>query len=232
MVGFADLLTSFILGLLTPLTAVCVLPLYPGFLAYLSAQFSTKQTSKVEQPRNRIAIFGLIVVAGVILFMLLLGLIFTTLLKVSLTKVIGIVSPIAFGILVIISLLLIFNVDIGKYLPKLRTPTTKAKNPWLNALIFGFFFGAIVIPFNPLFIAALFTKTIAGTNFIANMLNFLVFGIGIGAPLLVFSILSTTASSSIINWLTKQRRNINLVTGVIMLAISLYYLIFVFKIFG
>ena len=33
--------STFLLGLLTPLTAVCVLPLYPGFLSFLSRKLST-----------------------------------------------------------------------------------------------------------------------------------------------------------------------------------------------
>ncbi len=219
----ADLGTAFVLGLLTPLGAVCVLPLYPGFLVYLSSQLSGK-----EPGRLTIFLFGIIITAGVIIFMILLGIIFTTILEVSLTNVISIVSPIAFGILLIISLLLIFNVDVGRFLPKAHTPLTK--NPWASAFTFGFFFGAIVVPCNPLFIAVLFTRTASAIGFLENILQFLFFGIGIGFPLLVFAAISTTATDAIINFLTKQRRLINLIVGIIMLGISIYYLFFVFKI--
>lgn len=218
-----ELGAAFVLGLLTPLGAVCVLPLYPGFLAYLASQVSGK-----EAGRKTIILFGLIITAGVIIFMMLLGLIFTTILEVSLTNIIGIVSPIAFGILLAISFLLIFNVDIGRFLPKGRSPVTK--NPWVSAFMFGFFFGAIVVPCNPLFIAALFTRTISTIGFAENILRFLFFGIGIGFPLLVFAAISSAATDTIINFLTKRRRIINLVVGIIMLGISIYYLFFVFRI--
>ncbi len=213
---------AFILGLLTPLTAVCVLPLYPGFLAYLSSKLSESEDKKAP------LILGLLVTSGVLLFMLLLGLIFTTLLQVSLTKVIGIVSPIAFTILAIISILLIFDIDIGRFIPKVQTP--RAKSPVLSALLFGFFFGAIVIPCNPLFIAALFARTLASVNFAANMLSFLLFGLGLALPLLAFSLISSTVSTSIIGFLTKHKRIINMVAGIIMFIISIYYLFFVFKV--
>ena len=216
---------AFVLGLLTPLGAVCVLPLYPGFLVYLSNQLSTKMGSK-----RTIVLLGLIITGGVILFMLLLGLIFTTVLEVSLTNVIGVVSPIAFGILFVISLLLIFNVDVGRFLPRVHSPVTR--NPWLSAVTFGFFFGAIVVPCNPLFIAVLFTRTASVTGFLENILRFLAFGFGIGFPLLVFAIISTTATDAIINFLTRYKRIINLIAGLIMLVISAYYLLFVFKIFS
>ena len=221
----SELGAAFILGLLTPLGAVCVLPLYPGFLVYLTSQLSGK-----EPGRTTIIFFGIIITAGVILFMVILGLIFTTVLQVSLTNVISIVSPIAFGILLVISLLLVFNVDVGRLLPKAHAPMTR--NPWLSAFFFGFFFGAIVVPCNPLFIAALFSRTISTAGFLENIMRFLFFGIGIGFPLLVLAALSATATDTIINFLTRHRRIINLIAGLIMLGISLYYLILVFRIFG
>jgi len=222
--SFADFFSSFVLGLLTPLTAVCVLPLYPGFLAYLANKLGEKAEKKL------LFFFGLVVVLGVMVFMFLLGLIFTTILESSLTSVIGIISPIAFGILGIISLLLIFNYDLGKFFPQVHAPVLK--NPLFSAFVFGFFFGAIVIPCNPLFIAALFTKAISSMGFLENMANFLAFGVGIGFPLLVFAAMSYAWSTAIINFVVGQKRKINLIAGLIMLVISVYYLIFVFRVFG
>jgi cytochrome c-type biogenesis protein len=217
--------TAFVLGLLTPLTAACVLPLYPGFLAYLSNQLSGKEDKRT------LALFGFVITFGVILFMFLLGLLFTTILQVSLTRVIGVVSPIAFVILFVISILLIFNVDIGGILPKAKTPIG-IKNPWVNSFSFGFFFGAIVVPCNPAFIAVLFTRTISKLSFIENLASFVFFGVGMGAPLMAFSLISTAKSTAIIAYLTEYRRGINLIAGLFMLIISLYYLVCVFSVFG
>lgn len=227
MVSFlANFFTSFVLGLLTPLTALCVLPLYPGFLVFLSSKLEEKSKKKV-----RPLVLGLVVTAGVLLFMILLGLIFTTVFQVSLTQVIFIISPIAFILLGIIALLLIFNVDIGRFFPKVHAPIVD--NPLWSAFIFGFFFGAIVIPCNPAFIAAFFARaTLLSTNFIPNMLNFLSFGVGIAFPLLVFSAVSEKATKTIISFLAKYKRAINLIAGIIMLGVALYYLIYVFRIFG
>lgn len=217
--------SSFILGLLTPLTAVCVLPLYPAFLAYIANQFSSK-----EENKKIYALFGAIITLGVIVFMLLLGLIFTTIFQVSLTKVIGIVSPIAFSILAIISLLLIFDFDVSRFIPKPKTPTSK--NPKLNAFLYGFFFGAIVIPCNPAFIAVFFARALIIDSFFSSMINFLLFGLGLGFPLLIFSLLSSKWSEKIIEFTAQHKTAINRIAGIIMLGISLYYLIFVFRIFG
>ena len=215
---------SFLAGLFAPIGAVCVLPLYPAFLAYLASQLSTKSKKKT------ILLLGVIVTLGVVASMFVIGLIFTQLLQASLTRAIGIISPIAFGILALISLVLIFNIDISKFLPKFRTPV--GKKPLRTAFGFGFFFGAIVLPCNPASLIVLFAISTSTTSFITNFGNFLFFGIGMGLPLLLFSAVSAAKSSTIMGFLTKRKRGINLTAGLIMLTVSLYYIIFVFRVFG
>jgi len=221
----ADLAESFVLGVLTPLGAVCVLPLYPGFLAYLSNRLSGQESN-----RSAILRIALSVTAGVLVFMLGLGLLFTTILQVSLTRVIGVVSPIAFGILLVISLFLLFDVDVGQLIPRAKVP--RSKSAWRSAFLYGFFFGAIVVPCNPLFIAIFFTRSVSVLDFGANLLRFLLFGLGIAAPLLALALASTAASGAVIRFLTRYKSWINRAAGLAMLGISLYYLIAVFDIFG
>jgi cytochrome c-type biogenesis protein len=107
------------------------------------------------------------------------------------------------------------------------------KNPLLSAFVFGFFFGAIVIPCNPAFIAAMFTKSVvSGLGFVANMINFILFGAGMGFPLIVISLISSTKSQYVITFLAKHKSIINRVAGILMLLVSLYYIIFVFRLYG
>lgn len=212
----SEFVGAFILGLLTPLTALCVLPLYPGFITYLSNR--TASPYKVS----------LAITIGLVLFMGLLGLIFTFILQISITKIVQLLSPIAFMLLALISLLLIFNIDFSKYLPSINSP--KAKNPYIEGLLFGLFFGAIILPCNPGFIAALFAKTTLSAAPTTRIGEFLFFAIGISMPLHILAALSTSAQSTIIKFLTHNKRIINAITGLFMLAISLYYLFFVFNI--
>lgn len=222
------LLGSLFAGLFAPLGAVCVLPLYPGFLSYLAGQVTDKEDEQAM--KRKIIMLGLIVTLGVILSMGLLGLIFTFFLQESLTKAIGIISPIAFGILAVVSLFLIFNFDFGRFFPKLHAPVKK--NAYLSALIFGLFFGAIVLPCNPASLIVLFAISASTVSFITNLFNFILFGVGMALPLLIFSLISANKSKTVITWLTTRQRKINLWAGIIMLVIALYYLIFVFRIFG
>lgn len=213
---------QFLAGIFVPLGAVCVLPLYPGFLAYLSNQVSGKESKRT------IFFLGLVVVLGVMLSMGIVGLIFTKILQASLTNAIQVISPIAFGLLGIVSIFMIFNFDFTRFLPQVHLPIKK--NPYVSALLFGAFFGLIVLPCNPAALVVLFAISTSTTDFITNFIGFLIFGLGMGLPLLILSILSAQYSKSVIGFLTKHKRSINLVAGIIMLAISLYYLLFVFKI--
>jgi len=189
--------------------------------------------------RKTIFLFGVIITTGVILFMFLMGLVFTTLLEISLTSIVQIVSPIAFAILLVISLTLIVtgirslvtgvDIDIWRFLPKGRAPM--ARNPWLSAFLYGFFFGAIVVPCNPGFIAILFARAVSTVDFVQNIFRFLSFGVGVGFPLLVLAGVSSTATDTIMNFITRRGKWLNLVAGIIMMGISLYYLIFVFRVF-
>ncbi|MFB6218056.1 MAG: cytochrome c biogenesis protein CcdA, partial [Halobacteriaceae archaeon] len=160
--GFlADTAATFLTGLATPLGAVCVLPLYPGFLAYLSNQEGDVSVARL----------GLLVTAGVLLFMGLLGVVFSTLLQTSLTRVIGVVSPIAFGLLAGLGLLLLADVDVGKWFPSVDPP--QSEYPRLTALGYGFFFGAIIIPCNPAFVALFFARALLFADPVASLAQFL-----------------------------------------------------------
>lgn len=214
-----NLWISYFAGLIAPLGAVCVIPLYPGFITYLASQVDA------DKQKNTITKLTWIITFGIILSMFTVGLIFSKILESSLTKAISIISPIAFIILGVISLFLIFNINIGARLPSAKFPLLK--NPIITSLLFGLFFGAIVLPCNPAALIILFAISTTTTEFIFNLLNFTLFGIGMATPIILFAYMSER-TESIIKYITINKRKINLITGLIMLVISLYYLIFVF----
>ena len=213
---------SFVLGLLTPLTAVCVLPLYPGFISYLSNQMDGSESQRTY------ALFGGLVVAGVISFMLGLGLVFSTLIGLSLTVVTEVVSPLAFGILAGISVLMMLDVDFSRLLPSVQSP--RFDDPLKNAFGFGFFFGAIVLPCNPGYISVFLARATLFTEPVSSIANFLLFGFGMGAPLFAFTLTSSSRSKDVIGFLKNHETVINQGSGLLMFAVSMYYLIEVFQV--
>jgi cytochrome c-type biogenesis protein len=216
-----ETLTSFTLGVATPLSAVCVIPLYPAFLAFLSNQ---------DEDAPPIAVLGVLVAVGVVAFMAAVGLLFTTLLETSLTTVVELVSPPAFALLAGFGVVLLADLHPQARLPTVEPPQTRF--PSLSAFVYGAFFGAIVLPCNPGFISVFFARAFLFSDPLSSIANFGAFGVGMASPLLAFALVSEPWRDKVLAVLTGHRRAINAATGVILLAISLYYLLVVFEIAG
>lgn len=212
-----DALTSFTLGLATPLSAVCVIPLYPGFLAFLSNQ---------DDDAPSVAALAVLVALGVVAFMAAVGVVFTTVLETSLTGVVETVSPVAFGVLAVLGVVLVADLHPQSRLPTIEPPQTRY--PSLSAFAYGAFFGAIVLPCNPGFISIFFARAFLFTDPVSSVANFGAFGVGMGTPLLAFGFLSEPWHDRVLGVLTGHRRAVNAITGLLLLAISVYYLLFVF----
>jgi cytochrome c-type biogenesis protein len=233
----APFVEAFVVGVLTPLTAACALPLYPGFVSYLArsdrpANASDDTGAAADGGRSRSPlVLGLAVVAGVVAFMGAVGLVFAYVLQESLTTVVEVVSPVAFVVLLGLGVALALDLDTVDRLPGLDPPETG--NAYASAFVYGLFFGGIVLPCNPGFIALFFARSpiLFDTPF-AGFAGFLMFGLGMGAPLLAFAAISEARGRTITRWLARHASAVNRVTGVVMVAVSVYYLLVVFDVAG
>ena len=233
----AALLEFFLLGLATPLTATCVIPLYPTFIGYLASTGSTGSSdpSDLDDERSRdtpVAVLGALVVAGVLAFVMIVGLLWTVVLESGVSSAVSVVSPVAFAVLAVVGAVLLVSPSGFSRLPAIEPPHTRY--PTLSAFGYGFFFGATVIPCNPGLIALFVSRsTVAFPAFDSQleiMLGFLAFGLGIGAPLLAFALLSQPFGERVTRTLARYNGPINRLVGVVLLVVSLYYLVFVFHV--
>jgi len=218
-----DLAEVFAIGIGTPLSAACVIPLYPAFVAYLANNESDGALG------SRPIALGGFVVAGVVTFMGAIGFVFTRLLQTSLTRVIEAVSPVAFALLVGIGLVLLADLDLFARVPTVDPP--RFEYPSATAFSYGFFFGAIIIPCNPGLIALFFARApVLFETQLQSMLGFLAFGLGIGAPLLAIAAVSESSGQRLTRLLARYKTPINRVTGLVLVGVGLYYLVFIFEV--
>ena len=194
------LASHFWLGVLTPLTAVCAIPLYPAFIAFLAS-------ADGEGRRHSPALLGLLVVAGVVAFMTAIGVVYSLVLGEAVNDAVKMFSPVAFWILAGVGVVMLVRPTLFAGLPTVEPP--QSEYPAASAFSYGFFFGAIIIPCNPGLIATFFSTTpVLYDTQLTSMLGFLSFGLGLGAPLLAFAVVYR-------------------VTGIVVLAVSVYYIWFV-----
>lgn len=207
-----------ILGILTTLTSICLLPMYPNFLFKLGDRFSDNPTKKTY------LFFSTVVVLGVLTLMYTIGLIFVMILQSPLAQIIGIILPVIFGIMLVAGIMMVLGNNLQKYLPKIDIPMIE--NSIANAYAFGLLFGAMVLPCSPVFIAIFFAKSLLVTDPVNTTVNFMIFGLGVGVPLMAFSVLPISKSRKVTQLFTNNHQKVNKISGATLIFVSTYYLIF------
>lgn len=206
------ILTSLSLGLLAT-TSPCVLPLYPGFLAYLSGGQENLQNKSAKY------FLGFFVLAGVLTMMLALGGIIA-LLSVSIGQALSLVIPIADLIIILFGSLLLLNINPFNKLPQIQVPLLS--HPFANAFVYGLLYGPIALPCSGPLVVSIFALSLTVADALDKLNVFLWFGLGFGIPLLLLSFLSGVAQ----RWITRQfavhARLINFISGLLLLGIGIY----------
>ena len=204
-------ITSLLLGLLVT-TSPCVLPLYPGFLAYLSGQ--------TEMGAGKYRYFlGFFVLAGVLTMMLALGGLIA-LLAVPIGGVLAYVVPLADILILILGIMLLLNRNPFKSLPQVQVPVLR--HPLLNAYIYGLLYGPIALPCSGPFVVGIFAFSVTAGEALNQLWVFLWFGLGFGIPLLILSLLSGSLQRQLTTLFARHSRVINIIGGLLLVSIAVY----------
>jgi len=207
-------LTSLLLGLLAT-TSPCVLPLYPGFLAYLSGQ----SESGIGRQRY---FLGLFVLAGVLTMMLTLGGIIA-LLAIPVGSMLAYIIPLADLVIFGLGILLLLDRNPFKTLPQIQVPLLRS--PFLNAYTYGLLYGPIALPCSGPLVVSIFALSFTAGEAFSKLWVFLWFGLGFGIPLFVLSFLSAAFQRQVTMLFTRHSRAINIIGGLLLVGIAIYDLI-------
>jgi cytochrome c-type biogenesis protein len=205
------ILTSLSLGLLAS-TSPCILPLYPGYLAYLSG------VNNGASGKSRYFL-GLFVLTGVLVMMLALGLLIA-LLSLSIGRALSVIIPLADLMIVGLGVLLLMGKNPFKALPQIRIPAMR--NPFFNAFIYGLLYGPIALPCSGPLVVGIFAISLTATEALSKLNIFLWFGLGFGLPLLALSLISGALQRSITRWLAKNARMVNILGGLLLIGVGIY----------
>jgi len=217
-----EIFTSLTLGLLAT-TSPCVLPLYPGFLAYISGGQEGLQ-GKVGR-----YLLGFFVLAGVLTMMLTLGGVIA-LLSVSVGQALSIIIPIADLIIILLGVLLLLNINPFKKFPQIQVPVLS--HPFVNAFVYGLLYGPIALPCSGPLVVSIFALSLTAGEFFSKLNIFFWFGMGFGIPLLVLSFFSGAAQRWITRQFAQRARLINLVSGLLLFGIGVYDLVLNWELIG
>lgn len=205
-------LTSLFLGLLTT-ASPCILPLYPGFLAYLSGQADLGKQKYF---------LGLFVLTGVLTMMLALGGIIA-LLAVPVGTVLVYILPLADLLILTLGILLLFDKNPFKQLPQIQSPALR--HPFGNAYVYGLLYGPIALPCSGPMVVSIFALSLTAGEAFSQLWTFLWFGVGLGIPLLVLSFLSAALQRQLTLFFARNSRAVNFVGGLLLMGIAIYDLV-------
>ena len=204
-------ITSLLLGLLVT-TSPCVLPLYPGFLAYLGGQ------TEMKMGKYRYFL-GFFVLVGVLTMMLALGGLIA-LLAVPIGGVLTYLVPLADILILLLGVMLLLDRNPFKSLPQIRVPILR--HPLLNAYMYGLLYGPIALPCSGPLVVSIFALSLTGGDALNNLWVFLWFGLGFGIPLLVLSLLSGSLQRQLTTLFARHSRVINIISGLLLISIAFY----------
>jgi cytochrome c-type biogenesis protein len=202
--------TSLSLGLLAT-TSPCILPLYPGFLAYLSGAHTEGHKSRY--------FLGVFVLLGVMTMMLALGGIIS-LLSVSIGSALSIIIPLADILIISLGVLLLLDINPFKQIPQIRIPGFS--HPFVNAYVYGLLYGPIALPCSGPLVVGIFAFSLTAGEALSKLSIFFWFGMGFGLPLLLLSLLSGTLQRQITRFFAVHARMVNLVGGLLLVGIGIY----------
>ena len=207
-------ITSFSFGLLA-MASPCLLPLYPGFLAYLGGQAGSDRSVLRY-------LMGAFVLAGVMTSMLALGALLA-LLSVSIGRALSVLIPVAVAAMFFLGVMLLTNHNPFYRLPQLKVPLLLRPAP--NAYIYGLLYGPIAMPCSGPFVVAIFVYSFTVGEALSKLWAFAWFGLGFGTPLLVLSVLSGAMQRRLTLWFARHSRAVNVAGGLVLIAIAVFDLV-------
>ena len=202
------LVLNFSLGLASA-ASPCLLPLYPGFLAYLAGNAGSLRG------RRATGLLGLFVLGGVLAAMVLVGIVLT-ILAVPLGNVLGYLIPLIIATLALLGVLLLAGVNPFARLATVQIPVVT--NPFAQAFVYGLLLGPLALPCAGAFLVAIFATSLGVADAATRLVGFAAYGLGFGLPLVALSLLAGARAAEVARFIARHHRVIEVVSGVVLLA--------------
>jgi cytochrome c-type biogenesis protein len=206
---FDTVLTAFALGNAAILTNACMLPLYPGLLAFMASGVETRS-------RRATALLGVLVFVGILSAMLVIGLILA-----SIAGLLRVILPIVYGAVILLGILMLIGRNPFARLAVGTSPMLRS--PYISAYLYGVLFGPMTLPCTAPVIATAFLYG-AGTfdGLVDGVVYFLAFGVGFGYPLMLLPLFAASFQRQMVRFLARHNQALSRASGVLMIAIGIF----------
>ena len=202
---------AFTLGLASA-ASPCLLPLYPSFLAYLSANTETLAG------RRGTGFLGLIILFGVLTTMVAVAVILV-IVSVPIGAVLAYLIPLTDALLIGLGIMLLAGRNPFARISTVQVPFVA--NPFGRAYLYGMLLGPLALPCAGAFALALVAYSVGLADAVEKILVFVVYGLGFGLPLVLMSLLAGARQQQIVRFVTRHHRAIEVVAGIALIAVGI-----------
>jgi cytochrome c-type biogenesis protein len=161
----------------------------------------------------------LLVLAGVLTMMLILGGIIA-MLAIPVGRVLLYVIPLADFLILLLGILLLLGRNPFKALPQIQSPVLR--HPYGNAYVYGLLYGPIALPCSGPLVVSIFALSFTLGEAFNQLWAFLWFGLGLGVPLLILSLLSGTLQRQMTTLFARHSRIVNFIGGMLLVGVAMY----------
>jgi cytochrome c-type biogenesis protein len=201
---------SFSLGLASA-ASPCLLPLYPSFLAYLTAN------ARILEGRRGTGLLGLIILGGVLTTMLGVAIVLVAV-SVPIGLVLGYAIPLVDGLLIVLGVLLLAGRNPFERLPGTQVPIVR--NPFGQAYLYGLMLGPLALPCAGAFALSLIAYSVGLAETLPRIATFVAYGLGFGLPLVILSFLAGASRERIVRFIAGHHRAIEVFGGALLIAVG------------
>jgi len=194
----------------------CVLPLYPAFLAYLTAPQLAAGDATRRPPG---AVAAVLVWLGVVVGMVALGAIIAWL-SLGLGSVLRVILPAADLLLIGLGILLLLGRNPFARLPQPSPAAFGRAGPYAGSFLYGLLFAPIALPCSGPFLVGIFVASLTLGDALRQLGFFAAFGVGFGLPLLALGLVGQVRARDLARTMVRWERPIQLVLGVALIAIG------------
>lgn len=210
----SELIEAFILGNSAILTNVCILPLYPGLIAFLAGNAANEQAQRATKW------LGLLVLAGVLTLMTLVGGLLY-LLQQSFSAILPVLLPIIYGVVIVLGVLMLLGRNPFASLTTAQAPVLR--NPYVSAYVYGLLLGPMTLPCaGPLIVSAFLLGAGSVAALADSLAYFFAFGLGFGWPLVLLPFIALPLQKQFTRWMTQRYDLLTRISGVLLVAIGLF----------
>lgn len=207
-------LEGFAFGSASILTTACLLPLYPGLIAFLAG------TAQNERSRRATPFLGLLVLAGILSMMIVIGL-GLHLLSSSTQNVLPVLLPIVYAVVIGFGGLMFFGLNPFAKMQTVQAPVLK--NPYATAYVYGLLFGPMTIPCTgPIILGAFALGTVDSTLLVEQLIFFIGMGFGFGWPLVILPLLAMPLQRRLVGILAKNHVVLERGSGLLLIAVGVF----------